>query len=100
MTVLEKEIEKKLREMIKRHGGLCLKWICPGWLGVPDRICLLPGGAVVFVELKRPEGGRRSKMQEWWARTLSRLGFLHLWIKCPEDIVALELFIRDLRGGR
>jgi hypothetical protein len=100
MAVLEKEIEAKLKAMIERRGGLCLKWICPGWLGVPDRLCLLPGGTVVFVETKRPAGGKRSKMQEWWARKLNALGFLHLWVKCEEDISALELVIRDLRGGR
>ncbi len=100
MAILEKEIERKLKDMIERHGGLCLKWTCPGWLGVPDRICLLPGGTVIFVELKRPEGGKRSAMQKWWARTLSKLGFLHLWVKDPEDIRAMELFVLDLRGGR
>ena len=93
MAVLEKEIERKLKKLIERHGGLCLKWVCPGWLGVPDRICLLPKAQVVFVELKRPEGGKRSKMQEWWARKLNKLGFLHLWISCEEDVRALEAAI-------
>lgn len=101
MAVLEKEIEAKLKAMIVRHGGLCLKWVCPGWLGVPDRICLLPGGTVVFVELKSPTGGKRSKMQQWWARKLSALGFLHLWVKCEEDVRALEMLVLDLvRGDR
>ena len=54
MTKLEKEIEKKLIAMVKRHGGLCLKWVCPGWSGVPDRIILLPGARVYFIETKRP----------------------------------------------
>lgn len=99
-NVLEKDIEQKLKDMIESYGGLCLKWVCPGWLGVPDRLCLLPKGVVIFVELKRPTGGKRSAMQKWWARTLSRLGFMHLWIKEPKDICAMELFIRDLRGGQ
>lgn len=99
MAVTEKDIEQKLKRMIERHGGLCLKWVCPGWLGVPDRICLLPGGTVIFVELKRPKGGERSAMQKWWARKLSDLGFLHLWVKCEEDIRAVELLLRDLSGG-
>ena len=100
MAVLEKEIEQKLKAMIERHGGLCLKWVCPGWLGVPDRICLLPRGTVIFVETKRPSGGKLGAMQKWWARKLGELGFLHLWVKCQEDVVALELLVRDLRGGR
>lgn len=75
MTPLEKDIEQKLRVMVERHGGLCLKWVCPGWAGVPDRIVLLPGGRVVFVELKRPKGGQLSKLQLWWADKLRQLGF-------------------------
>lgn len=98
MEKLEKEIEQKLRKMIEHHGGLCLKWVCPGWLGVPDRICLLPGGRVVFVELKRPDGkGKVGAMQKWWARRLNSLGFLHLFICCEEDIRALELIAKDGR---
>lgn len=87
--------------MIERHRGVCLKWVCPGWLGVPDRICLLPGGTVVFVELKRPDGkGKLGAMQKWWARRLNELGFLHLFISCESDILALEMVLMDLRGGR
>ncbi len=75
MTVLEKDIERKLRQMVEAHKGLCLKWVCPGWVGVPDRIVLLPGGRIIFVELKRPKGGRLSRMQWWWQEKLTNLGF-------------------------
>ena len=98
MTPLEKDIEKALRRMVGRHGGLCLKWVCPGWAGVPDRILLLPGGHVIFVELKRPAGGEITKMQQWWAEKLSNLGFVHLWVKSHEDVKALEAaIVRRLR---
>ena len=79
MTPLEKDIERKLVNLVKRHGGLCLKWICPGWAGVPDRIVLLPGGRVVFVELKRPKGGQFNRLQDWWRHRLIDMGFDH-WI--------------------
>lgn len=75
MTALEKDIEKNLRQMVEKHGGLCLKWVCPGWSGVPDRIILLPGGRVLFVETKRPKGGTLSTLQKWWHERLRRLGF-------------------------
>lgn len=75
MTLLEKDIERKLRRMVEADGGLCLKWVCPGWSGVPDRIVLMPGGRVIFVETKRPKGGRLSALQKWWHARLEGLGF-------------------------
>lgn len=90
MTPLEKDIEKALGRMIGRHGGMCMKWVCPGWSGVPDRILLLPGGLVMFVELKRPKGGDIGKLQKWWADKINALGFIHLWVRNHEDIKALE----------
>lgn len=93
MTPLEKDIEKALTRMIGKRGGLCLKWVCPGWAGVPDRIILMPGGRVIFAELKRPKDGVISARQKWWANRLSSLGFVHLWIRNHDDVKALELFL-------
>lgn len=90
MTVLEKEIESKLREMVERRGGMCLKWTCPGWAGVPDRIVLLPRGRIVFVELKRPKGGKVSSRQEWWSKKLQALGFHWCVVKDEPTLVLFE----------
>lgn len=51
MTV-EKILERKLREAIKARKGIALKLISSSFTGLPDRMCLLPGGNVFFVELK------------------------------------------------
>ena len=93
MTVLEKEIEARLTQMVKNHGGLCLKWVCPGWSGVPDRILLLPGGLVMFVETKRPRGGQLSRLQERWADKLRSLGFTSVVVWDRADVDTLELVI-------
>lgn len=93
MATLEKDIETALVRMVKRHGGKCHKWVCPGMDGAPDRIVLLPGGHVVFVETKRPRGGVRAKLQEKWAEWLNDLGFVHFWVKNRGDIDALEMYI-------
>jgi hypothetical protein len=52
--MLEKNIESYLREKVKEQGGIAYKWVSPGNSGVPDRIVVLPGNKVVFVELKAP----------------------------------------------
>ena len=95
MPTLEKEIEQKLTVLVKRHGGLCLKWVCPGWSGVPDRILLLPGGRIYFVELKRPKGGVVAKRQEWWRNTLRRLGFEAYVVRDQTDLNTLDLVILE-----
>lgn len=76
---LERDIERGLVNLIRDRGGLCLKWVCPGWAGVPDRICLLPGGRIMFVELKRPKGGQVAERQKWFIERLTGLGF-ECWI--------------------
>ncbi|MNM10444.1 VRR-NUC domain protein [compost metagenome] len=48
----ERVIEAYLREQVKAVGGWAPKWVSPGNSGVPDRIVFLPGGHIVFVELK------------------------------------------------
>lgn len=100
MTPLEKDIERALGRMVGKHGGRCLKWVCPGWLGVPDRLCLLPGGRIYFVEVKRPEGGRVGLMQGKWRQWLVELGFVHLWVTTHEDVRRLEALIRSTAPSR
>ena len=91
MTQLERDIERALVGMVKRHGGLCLKWVCPGWAGVPDRIILLPGGRIIFAETKRPKGGEVRKLQAWWHQKLRSLGFTCWLVYNKADILNLEM---------
>jgi len=93
---LERDVERALVGMVKRHNGLCLKWVCPGWSGVPDRIILLPRGRVLFAELKRPKGGEVRELQKWWHRKLRDLGFQCWVIHSREDIAKLEGFINGI----
>ena len=52
--MLEKMIEKKLLLAVRGNGGMCLKFVSPGMDGMPDRLVLMPGGRLAFVELKVP----------------------------------------------
>lgn len=70
----EKDIENTLIRQIRKSGGLCLKFVSPGWSGAPDRLCLWPGGRIMFVELKKP-GGKPRPLQEKRLQQLLELGF-------------------------
>ncbi len=80
--MLESKIEKALRLRVEKKGGVCLKWVCPGKRGAPDRIIILPrrswdGYAVApeirFVETKAP-GKKLSPSQKLFHAMLKRLG--------------------------
>ena len=70
----ESEIEKHLRAEAKRMGGMAVKFVSPGLDGVPDRIVLLPGRKIAFVELKAP-GKKPRPLQVKRMRQLKSLGF-------------------------
>lgn len=50
----ETTLERRIYEYVKKLGGKAYKWVSPGNSGVPDRIIVLPGGRVIFAEIKRP----------------------------------------------
>ena len=70
----EKTIEKKLADAVKTRGGLAAKFTSPGFDGMPDRIVLMPGGRMAFVEVKAPDKAPRP-LQESRHRMLRQLGF-------------------------
>lgn len=71
--MLEKDIEKILISEIKKLGGKAYKFISPGNSGVPDRIVVLPGGKIMFVELKTKTGSL-SVLQSVQVKRLIELG--------------------------
>lgn len=81
----EKAIEQKLTLMVKRQGGICLKFVSPGFDGVPDRIVLFPGGIVAFVEVKAP-GEKPRPLQISRHKLLRRLGFKVYVLDDPTQI--------------
>lgn len=71
---MEREIEAGMGRLAEQNGGMFLKFDPSGARGFPDRILLLPGGKAVWVELKRPEGGRVSAAQRVAHLRLRRMG--------------------------
>jgi len=89
----EAGIEGYLRDRVRGAGGLCVKLNPAGLVGIPDRLVLLPGGRVIFVEVKKPRGGVVGKAQFVWRDRLSDLGLSHRFVFTREDVDELmEVF--------
>ena len=97
--MLEKEIEKKLSDGIRKLGGRSYKWVSPGNNGVPDRIIILPGGRILFCELKTTTGSL-SKLQKMQTRILKTLGCDVRVLYGPDDVQHLldQLIAEDMEG--
>lgn len=67
---------------------MAIKWTAPGTAGVPDRIVFLPGGVVIFVELKAP-GRTSTALQVRIQQMLKALGADVRVIDSLEDVDAL-----------
>ncbi|MDR1705185.1 MAG: VRR-NUC domain-containing protein [Clostridiales bacterium] len=70
----EKALERKLREAVKKAGGLAVKLTPVGLTGMPDRLILLPGGRVAFAEIKSA-GKKPTALQQTRIAALRVLGF-------------------------
>lgn len=81
----EKRIEAKLTQAAKMLGGIAPKFVSPGYDGMPDRIVLLPGGRMAFVEVKAP-GKEPRPLQVARHKLLRRLDFKVYVLDRPEQI--------------
>lgn len=85
--ILEKTIEAYLRNQVKKRGGIAFKFVSPGYNGVPDRLIVMPGGSMYFVEVKN-ERGRLSPLQVQCHKMLKTLGVHVYVIWSKEDVDA------------
>lgn len=92
--MLEKQIERKLVDGVKKLGGLCMKFVSPGHPGVPDRIILTATGRVIFAELKT-ETGRLSKIQRFMVGQMQARGADVRVVKGADEVKDLLAEIRD-----
>lgn len=60
--MLERDVERALVDRVKALGGTCEKFTSPTKRSVPDRIVTLPGGRIIFVEVKAP-GKKPTELQ-------------------------------------
>lgn len=69
----ESELERKFSKLAREAGGKAYKFLSPGNDGVPDRLVVLPGGRIGFVELKR-KGEVPRKLQAHRMKELADMG--------------------------
>lgn len=72
--VLERDVEQRLTARAAAMHGVSVKFIPDNRRGMPDRIVMLPGSVLVWVETKRPKGGRLSPVQLHRHKQLRALG--------------------------
>lgn len=91
----EKTIERKLVAAVRKMGGLAPKFVSPGFDGMPDRIILLPGGVVGFVEVK-VVGKRPRAIQLKRHDQLRELGFK---VFVLDDVKQINEILEGLQNG-
>ncbi len=74
---------------VEALGGVADKVEFVGRRGFCDRLVVLPGGRVIFVELKRPRGGVLSPHQRAFHQTYRALGAEIAVVKTDDDIERL-----------
>jgi hypothetical protein len=84
-TGREKTVEAELRRRVLERGGMCEKVVSLGRRGFPDRLCIGPRG-IMFVEVKRPRGGRLSPNQIKCHAALAALGVAVAIVRDSADI--------------
>ena len=88
----EKLVERKLVQQVKENGGMCIKLFCNHILGLPDRMCLFPGGKIAFIELKTT-GEKPKRIQVFMHDKIRKLGFQVLVIDSTKKV---SEFINDI----
>lgn len=89
----ESQIEARLVRGVKALGGRAYKFVSPGNTGVPDRLVVLPGGRIIFVELKT-DVGKLSPMQIQQIKLLQSMG---AQVRVLYGLEAVEEFLKGLK---
>ena len=93
--MLEKDVETKLVQTVRMMCGQAWKFVSPGMAGVPDRIVLMPGGKMAFVEVKKP-GEKMRPLQLRRKRQIENLGFK---VYCLDDPEKVEEVLDEIQGA-
>ena len=93
---LEKDVEAHLRNEVLKLGGKAYKFVSPANRSVPDRIIIMPGGRVIFVEVKTTKG-KLTKGQEREIKFLADMGCSVFTVYGKKEV---DEIIRLIKNGR
>jgi len=82
--MLEKTVERYLKQQVEKLGGKCYKWVSPGNKGVPDRIAFVRQ-QIWAIETKSPTG-RLSPMQEHVGKEMRKHTLNYIVISTKEEV--------------
>jgi hypothetical protein len=97
---LESKLEEFLLQQVMLQGGRHVKLGNSGQVALPDRMVLMPGGVVGFVELKRL-GERPTPAQQQTLQWLDELGFVAGYADNRQELFAFmdRLSVEAARAG-
>lgn len=98
----EKVFERELSKYVDDSGGMAVKLLSQFIKGLPDRMFLLPGGVVVFVEFKST-GKKPTKIQSYIHAKIRARGFDVYVVDSVETFEIAKDYINEitlLRYGR
>jgi len=91
----EKQVERKIREETQMYGGVAYKFNSEGRASVPDRLIMMPGIPIFFVEVKRWGAVPTQKQFMEGFRILSAAHHLYYVDNLPDYQVILNNVIRN-----
>ena len=91
MVESEKKLERLLNQGVKKLLGISFKFVPLLVAGIPDRICLLPGGRIFFAEIKTTKK-KPEKLQLFWHAKLRKLGFR---VEVIDTSIQIENILKD-----
>ncbi len=95
--MLEKDVERRLVKGVEALGGKAYKFVSPAHRGVADRLVVLPGGRVWFVEVKT-DNGTLQQLQEMFKRDVQALGCNYACLYGAGDVDNWLAYVTSVHG--
>lgn len=95
----EKVFERELSKFVEESGGMAVKLLSQFIKGLPDRMYLLHGGVVIFVEFKST-GKKPTKIQSYIHAKIQARGFLVYVVDSVESYEEVKGLIKQLTNNK